>query len=68
MPMLTITSYDMETVGETEGYMVLDKASGNLVVTKCKRFDIKKPVILFSCRVHPGETPCSHALNGCINK
>ena len=56
---MTISSHDMK-LDSLESYQVFDGTS------KCRRFDSKKPVVLLSSRVHPGEVPCSHALNGCI--
>ncbi|KAL4440863.1 hypothetical protein ABPG74_013844 [Tetrahymena malaccensis] len=35
--------------------------------TRAKRFRANKPYILITCRVHPGETPSSYALEGMIN-
>ncbi|EAR85016.2 zinc carboxypeptidase family protein (macronuclear) [Tetrahymena thermophila SB210] len=34
--------------------------------TRAKRFRTNKPYILITCRVHPGETPSSYALEGMI--
>ncbi|KAL4490339.1 hypothetical protein ABPG72_004378 [Tetrahymena utriculariae] len=34
--------------------------------TRAKRFRANKPYILITCRVHPGETPSSYALEGMI--
>lgn len=59
IPFLTITSHDMK-LDSLESYQIHEGAS------KCRRFDYRKPVVLLSSRVHPGEVPCSHALNGCI--
>ena len=59
IPLLTITSHDCKT-DSPETYEVLEGTS------KCPKFELKKPVILLSSRVHPGETPASHAQNGVI--
>ena len=57
--MLTITNNNLK-MDSKETYEILDGTS------KCAKFETKKPVILLSSRVHPGETTCSHALNGVI--
>jgi len=56
---MTITSHDAK-LDSWETYQLIEGTS------KCRRFDSRKPVILLSSRVHPGEVPCSHALNGAI--
>lgn len=61
IPIMTITSHDLKSEG-CETYPVQEGQS------TCKKFETRKPVIILSSRVHPGETPCSHALNGCIKK
>lgn len=59
VPLITITNHDSKLeVNET--YNILDG------VSQCPKFENKKPVIQLSCRVHPGETPASHAQNGVI--
>ena len=59
IPLMTITSHDAK-LDSWETYQLIEGTS------KCRRFDSRKPVILLSSRVHPGEVPCSHALNGAI--
>jgi hypothetical protein len=60
---LTISSQNLRLEKEKESYEVFDGQPG---VSTCSKFEARKPVILLSSRVHPGETPASHALNGVL--
>ena len=59
VPILTISSKDL-IKKDNETYQVLEGVSSS------RKYDAKKPIIFQTSRVHPGETPCSHALNGAI--
>jgi len=68
MEMMTISSRDgiteeRETIPE-EG---LNPDAKTDPEKRGLRFDPSKKVIIFSSRVHPGESPGSHVLNGCID-
>lgn len=60
IPLQTISSHHLK-LDTTETYTISDGQP-----TQCLKFCDKKPVIIFSGRVHPGETPASIALNGAI--
>jgi len=61
IPMLTITSHDGKT-------SVSEERISNSLFPECiienRPFKFKKPVVIVTCRVHPGETPSSYALEG----
>ena len=69
MELLTISSKDqitdeVETI-PADGQGLFPAAERN-PRTRSLRFRKEKPVIFLTSRVHPGETPGSHVLNGLL--
>ena len=67
MELMTISSNDMITEDredippDSKGLFPMAERDPS---TRPLRFSQKKPVIFMTSRVHPGETPGSHVLNG----
>ena len=70
MELITISSTDMITTEhETiphDGKGLFPEAQTN-PKSRALRFKKEKPVIFLTSRVHPGETPGSHVLNGFLD-
>ena len=67
MELLTISSKDQITEEHesipADGHGLFPAAE-RTPTTRSLRFKKEKPVIFMTSRVHPGETPGSHVLNG----
>jgi murein tripeptide amidase MpaA len=59
--LLTITSHDEQ---EKDNEILFDES---LFPEKIRPIRFKKPVVLITARVHPGETPASYAMEGVID-
>lgn len=55
--------FERKTIGQSFEHRPLE------MFTLCSRkaLEANKPVCIFSCRVHSGETPASYMLQGCID-
>ena len=72
MECLTITSRDgitdqRETVEEEDLNSGLYPEANGHPENRPFLFDSNKKVVVYTSRVHPGETPGSHVLNGCLD-
>ena len=63
--LVTITSQEGK-LNERESYIKESLFPNKKNEKRAYKFRENKPVILLTARVHPGETPASHAMNGII--
>lgn len=72
MEMITISSKDgmldeyEEVPDDPDSAGLFPESEGN-PQSRPRLFDENKRIIVFTSRVHPGETPGSHMLNGCLD-
>jgi hypothetical protein len=62
--LLTFTSYKNLSF---EREKLIERLFPTMVTNECRPYQAKKPTIFLSARVHPGEVPSSHVLNGILD-